>query len=130
MAKIFSERLLCFCCPKSHKPGRSVAPINPLVVQPMSRMRSKKRSDLSEFFFVLFIRKICLVALSSVLIIQSWFRRRKALLEMRRKAAWIIYQNIEYAGEQDQLKVKENLRLKKQNENENEFFSCTIFSWI
>lgn len=45
------------------------------------------------------------LALSSVLIIQSWFRRRKALFEMRRKAAWTIYQNIEYAGEQDQLKV-------------------------
>ncbi len=40
-----------------------------------------------------------------MIIIQSWFRRRKALLERRRKAAWTIYQNIEYAGEQDQLKV-------------------------
>lgn len=44
-------------------------------------------------------------ALASALIIQSWFRRRQALLEKRRKAAWTIYQNIEYAGEQDQLKV-------------------------
>lgn len=40
-----------------------------------------------------------------MIIIQTWFRRRKALLEIRRKAAWTIYQNIEYAGEQDQLKV-------------------------
>lgn len=45
-------------------------------------------------------------ALAAVVIIQTWFRRRKALFEIRRKTAWTIYQNIEYAGEQDQLKVK------------------------
>jgi serine/threonine-protein phosphatase with EF-hand domain len=44
-------------------------------------------------------------ALAAVVIIQSWFRRRQAIFEIRRKAAWTIYQNIEYAGEQDQLKV-------------------------
>jgi serine/threonine-protein phosphatase with EF-hand domain len=46
-----------------------------------------------------------LVALAAVVIIQTWFRRRRALFEIRRKTAWTIYQNIEYAGEQDQLKV-------------------------
>jgi serine/threonine-protein phosphatase with EF-hand domain len=45
------------------------------------------------------------VALASVVIIQTWFRRRRALFEIRRKTAWTIYQHIEYAGEQDQLKV-------------------------
>jgi serine/threonine-protein phosphatase with EF-hand domain len=48
---------------------------------------------------------ILFIALAAVIIIQSWFRRRQATFEIRRKAAWTIYQNIEYAGEQDQLKV-------------------------
>jgi serine/threonine-protein phosphatase with EF-hand domain len=51
------------------------------------------------------MRTIALVALTAVVIIQTWFRRRRALFEIRRKTAWTIYQNIEYAGEQDQLKV-------------------------
>lgn len=46
------------------------------------------------------------LALAAVVIIQTWFRRRQALFEIRRKTAWTIYQNIEYAGEQDQLKVR------------------------
>jgi serine/threonine-protein phosphatase with EF-hand domain len=50
-----------------------------------------------------------LLALAAVVIIQSWFRRRQARFEIRRKAAWTIYQNIEYAGEQDQLKVSTSL---------------------
>ena len=53
------------------------------------------------------------VALAAVVIIQSWFRRRQARFEIRRKAAWTIYQNIEYAGEQDQLKVDIALELNE-----------------
>ena len=60
-----------------------------------------------------FIRK----ALAAAVIIQNWFRRRQALLEIRRKAAWTIYQNIEYAGEQDQLKVNRSIDERKRKQN-------------
>ncbi|CAF1538503.1 unnamed protein product, partial [Adineta ricciae] len=92
---MFCERLICFCCPPTNKPNRSVAPISaPAIPPPVSapaRVKVKnKKSDLT---------------LAAVVIIQSWFRRRQAHFEIRRKAAWTIYQNIEYAGEQDQLKL-------------------------
>ncbi|CAF3655980.1 unnamed protein product, partial [Rotaria socialis] len=97
---MFSERWFCFCCPQIHKPARRqmVAPIDEAHAQSdpphlqinRPRFREKKRSDLT---------------LASVIIIQKWFRRRQALFEMRRKAAWTIYQHIEYSGEQDQLKL-------------------------
>ncbi|CAF1453730.1 unnamed protein product [Rotaria magnacalcarata] len=83
-----------------HKPPRRqmVAPIDEVHAQSnpphlqisRTKFQEKKRSDLT---------------LASVIIIQKWFRRRQALFEMRRKAAWTIYQHIEYAGEQDQLKL-------------------------
>jgi hypothetical protein len=68
---------------------------------------STKRSPTSvRFSSYIKIKLIILFkALSAVIIIQTWFRRRQAIFEIRRKAAWTIYQNIEYAGEQDQLQV-------------------------
>ncbi|CAM4779520.1 unnamed protein product [Rotaria magnacalcarata] len=87
---MFAERWICFCCPQAHKFQRSIVPIEQVPSSKPSKSRVKKKSDLT---------------LSSVIIIQSWFRRRQALFEIRRKAAWTIYQNIEYAGEQDQLKL-------------------------
>ncbi|CAF4950538.1 unnamed protein product, partial [Rotaria sp. Silwood1] len=98
---MFSERWLCFCCPQTHKPTRRpmVAPIEqpetPPEIRPPSQMnriinRPKQKSE---------------IHLAAVVIIQTWFRRRRALFEMRRKAAWTIYQHIEYAGEQNQLKL-------------------------
>lgn len=111
---MFSERWICFCCPHTYKTRRSIVPIEQSVSnlpqQPMSsfsqRRFIKKKSDVSKIFFFIKIQLIILFeALSAVLIIQSWFRRRQAIFEIRRKAAWTIYQNIEYAGEQDQLKV-------------------------
>lgn len=102
---MFSERWICFCCPQTLKPRRSILPIDEMERRPPLR---RKKSDISKILYIELDRE-CLFffsqALSSVLIIQSWFRRRQALLEMRRKAAWTIYQNIEYSGEQDQLKV-------------------------
>ncbi|CAF1537606.1 unnamed protein product, partial [Adineta ricciae] len=92
---MFCERLICFCCPPTNKPNRSVVPIQapeipPPVPAPAKIKVKNKKSDLT---------------LAAVVIIQSWFRRRQARFEIRRKAAWTIYQNIEYAGEQDQLKL-------------------------
>ncbi|CAF1124254.1 unnamed protein product [Rotaria sp. Silwood1] len=87
---MFSERWICFCCPHAHKLQRSIVPLEQTQSRPPSKTKGKKKSD---------------ITLASVIIIQSWFRRRQALFEIRRKAAWTIYQNIEYAGEQDQLKL-------------------------
>ena len=46
-----------------------------------------------------------LVVLNSSIVIQKWYRRHKARIEMRRRCAWKIFQQIEYSAEQDQINV-------------------------